>query len=71
VAVVQAVVWSAGTIALTIAVAALHFGYTQFEPVAAVSSIVLLADMLLFAALVFRPTLVQRTSTEPTLVPAE
>jgi hypothetical protein len=46
-----------GTIVLTVAVAALHLGQTQFDSLAAISSIVLLADMLLFAALVFRPTL--------------
>jgi hypothetical protein len=71
-ALVQVSVWSLGTIVLTVAVAALHLGQTQFDSVAAISSIVLLADMLLFAALVFRPTLgVNRSGAAPLLTPAE
>jgi len=70
-AVVQVLVWSLGTIVLTVAVAALHSGYTQFDSLAAISAIVLLLDMLLFAAFVFRPTLVARAGTSPVLSPAE
>jgi hypothetical protein len=68
---VQVSVWSLGTVVLTVAVAALHLGHAQFDSVAAISSIVLLADMLLFAALVFRPTLGANRSAAPLLNPAE
>ena len=71
-ALVQVAVWSLGTIVRTVAVAALHLGQTQFDSVAAISSMVLLADMLLFAALVFRPNLgVNRSGAAPLLTPAE
>lgn len=70
-AVVQVLAWSLGTIVLTVAVAALHSGYTQVDSLAAISAIVLLLDMLLFAAFVFRPTLVARSGILPVLSPAE
>jgi hypothetical protein len=70
-AVIQVSVWSLGTVVLTVAVAALHSGYTHFDPLAAISSVVLLLDMLLFAALVFRPSLLAPSSTIPVLSPAE
>ena len=69
-ALIQIGVWSAGTVVLTCAVAGLHVGYTAFEPVAAVSSIVLIADMVLFAVLVFRPAILTRSS-RVALTPAE
>ena len=70
-AMIQVGVWSLGTIVLTVAVAALHSGYTQFDPLAAISAIVLLLDMLLFAALVFHPTLVERLAQRQCSHPAE
>jgi hypothetical protein len=70
-AVVQVLAWSLGTIVLTVAVAALHSGYAQFDPLAAISATVLLLDMLLFAAFVFRPTLVAPSGILPVLSPAE
>lgn len=68
-ALVQVAVWSVGTVALTIGVAGIHLGYAAAEPVAAVSSLVVLGAMLIFAYLVFRPTL----AVEPavSLTPAE
>ena len=54
-ALIQVGVWSVGTVLLTVAVAALHLGYAAFEPIAAISSLIVLAAMLLFAYFVFRP----------------
>lgn len=53
-AMTQIVVWSVGTAFLTVAVAALHLGYAAFEPVAAVSALLLLGSLGLFSVLVFR-----------------
>lgn len=53
-AMTQIVVWSVGTTFLTVAVAALHLGYAAFEPVAAVSALLLLGSLGLFSVLVFR-----------------
>lgn len=47
-------IWIAGTIALTIGVGLVHSGHQIGEPIAAVSSLVVLADTLVFAWLVFR-----------------
>src|SRR4051795_8297124 len=69
-ALVQVGVWSFGTVVLTIAVAAIHMGYEVADPVAAVGSLIVLAAMLLFAVLVFRPTLGMRTAGV-LLTPAE
>ena len=54
-AMVQVVLWSVGTVLLTIAVAAIHLGYTAADPVAGISSLIVLAAMLMFAYFVFRP----------------
>ncbi|HEX2554523.1 MAG TPA: hypothetical protein VHL98_12540 [Microvirga sp.] len=68
-ALVQVVVWSVGTVIMTASVAAIHLGYGAAEPVAALSSLVVLGAMLLFGYLVYRPSL----ATEPamSLTPAE
>ncbi|WP_262299218.1 hypothetical protein [Microvirga sesbaniae] len=70
-AMIQVVIWSIGTIVLTVAVAALHLGYTAFDPVAALASLIILAAMVLFAYFVFRPA--RDTAASPTvrLTPAE
>ena len=47
-------IWIAGTIVLTIGVGLVHSGHQIGEPIAAVSSLVVLADTLVFAWLVFR-----------------
>ena len=52
---IQVVLWSLGTVVLTIAVAAIHLGYTAADPVAAMASLLVLAAMILFAYFVFRP----------------
>ena len=51
---VQVWVWIAATIVLSIGVALVHSGRTIGDPIAAVSSLVILADMLLFGWLVYR-----------------
>jgi hypothetical protein len=52
---VQVWVWIAGTIILTIGVALAHSGHAIGDPISAVSSLLVLADTLLFAWLVFGP----------------
>src|SRR5215216_1527491 len=54
-ALVQIVVWAVGTVVLTIGVAAIHLGYDAAEPITAAASFIVLAAMLLFGYLVFRP----------------
>ena len=51
---VQVWAWIAATIVLSIGVALVHSGRTIGDPIAAVSSLVILADMLLFGWLVYR-----------------
>jgi hypothetical protein len=68
---IQVWIWSMGTVALTVAVAAIHMGYTGADPVAAVSSLVVLGAMVLFGILVFWPSFGERWSMKPVLTPAE
>jgi hypothetical protein len=70
-ALVQVGVWSFGTVVLTIGVAAIHMGYEAADPIAGVGSLIVLGAMLLFAALVFRPTLGTRMISAAVLTPAE
>ena len=70
-ALVQVGVWSFGTVVLTLAVAAIHMGYDAADPVAALASLIVLAAMVLFAVLVFRPTLGTRITSAAVLTPAE
>ena len=51
----QVWVWIAGTIILTIGVALVHSGHEIGDPIAAVSSLLVLVDTLIFGWLVFRP----------------
>ena len=50
----QVWVWIAGTLIMTIGVGLVHSGHAIGGPIAAVSSLVILADTLLFGWLVFR-----------------
>jgi len=50
----QVWIWIAGTLVMTIGVALVHSGHAIGDPIAAVSSLVVLADTLLFGWLVFR-----------------
>jgi hypothetical protein len=70
-ALVQVGVWSVGTVILTIAVAALHLGYTAFDPVAALASFIVLGSMLIFGYLVFRPAVEAGAKPGVRLTPAE
>ena len=69
VAQVQVWVWIAGTVVMAVGVALTHTGHAGGDPIAAVSSLVVLADMLLFGWLVFRTEPAKRTSQAP--FPAE
>ena len=53
-AIVQVWVWIAGTIILAIGVGLVQTGHAIGDPIAAVASVAVLLDMLLFAWLVFR-----------------
>jgi hypothetical protein len=70
-ALIQVIAWSVGTVILTVAVAALHLGYTAFDPVAAIASLIVLAAMMLFAYFVFRPARDIAPSPTTRLTPAE
>jgi hypothetical protein len=54
-ALAQAGIWIFSTSVLTIAVAAIYLGNPAAEPIAIVGSLIIFADMLFFAFLVFRP----------------
>ncbi len=62
VAFTQVWVWIVGTIVLALGVGLVHSGYQIGDPIAAVASLVVLVDMLVFAWLVFRPEAVERTA---------
>jgi len=63
-------IWILGTVGLAVAVALIRTGRPEGEPIAAISSVVLLVDMLLFAVLVFRSGRAA-TPVAPGTVPAE
>ena len=64
----QVWVWITGTIIMTIGVALVHSGHEIGDPIAAVSSLVVLVDMLIFGWLVFRSEPAELTTRT---VPAE
>jgi hypothetical protein len=66
----QVRIWIAGTIILTIGVGLVHSGHDVGDPIAAASSLLVLADMLLFGWLVFRPEPIGLTDKRSS-VPAE
>jgi cbb3-type cytochrome oxidase subunit 1 len=69
-ALAQVGIWIAGTLVLTVAVALIHTGHAAGEPIAAIASFILLADMLLFGWLVIRRETTE-TVLRPSIVPAE
>jgi cbb3-type cytochrome oxidase subunit 1 len=69
-ALVQVWIWIVGTIVLTIGVGLVYSGHAVGEPITAVSSLVVLADTLLFGWLVFRREAAELASPRST-VPAE
>jgi peptidoglycan/LPS O-acetylase OafA/YrhL len=70
-AIVQVVLWSVGTVVLTIAVAAIHLGYTAADPIAGIASLLVLAATLMFAYFVFRPARTIAPAPAAHLTPAE
>ena len=64
----QVWVWITGTIIMTIGVALVHSGHEIGDPIAAVSSLVVLVDMMIFGWLVFRSEPAELTTRT---VPAE
>jgi hypothetical protein len=66
----QVWVWIAATVILTVGVALAHSGLTVGDPIAAVGSLVILADMLLFGWLVYRRERMKLAGQSST-VPAE
>jgi hypothetical protein len=58
----QVWIWIAGTIIMTIGVGLVHSGHEIGDPIAAVSSLLVLADMLLFGWFVFRREPAEMTS---------
>jgi cbb3-type cytochrome oxidase subunit 1 len=64
----QVWIWIPSTVILTIGVGLVHSGHEIGDPIAAVSSLLVLADTLLFAWLVFQPEpseLISRRSSVP------
>jgi peptidoglycan/LPS O-acetylase OafA/YrhL len=53
-ALIQVGGWIVSTIVLTIGVGLIHGGYEQADPIAAIGSLAILADTLLFGYLVYR-----------------
>jgi hypothetical protein len=70
-ALIQVGVWSIGTSILTIAVAAIHLGYTAADPVAGIASLTVLAGMLMFAFFIFRADKAVAPAADPAMTPAE
>jgi hypothetical protein len=70
-AMIQVILWSIGTVILTVAVAAIHLGYTAADPVAAIASLIVLAGMLMFAYFVFRPAPFIEPGPTVRMTPAE
>jgi hypothetical protein len=64
-AMVQVWIWIAATVVLSIGVGLVHTGHESGDPIAAVSSLVIVADMLLFGWLVFRRESVAQRSAVP------
>jgi hypothetical protein len=64
-AMVQVWVWIVATVILAIGVGLVHTGRDIGDPIAAVSSLIILADMLLFGWLVFRREPIARRSAMP------
>jgi hypothetical protein len=69
-AIMQVWIWIAGTVILTIGVALVHSGLAIGDPIAAISSLIVLGDVLLFGWLVFRDKPVEEMRRRST-VPAE
>jgi hypothetical protein len=69
-AMLQVCVWIVATVILSVGVALVHTGHEIGDPIAAVSSLFVVADMLLFGWLVFRRESAQATAPRSAM-PAE
>ena len=67
---IQVWIWIASTVILTVGVGLVHTGHAIGDPIAAVGSIIVLADMLLFGWLVLRREAV-KVDARQSAVPAE
>jgi hypothetical protein len=67
---VQVWIWIAATVVLSVGVALVHSGRAIGDPIAAVSSLVILADTLLFGWLVYLPERVE-VGQQSSAAPAE
>jgi putative Mn2+ efflux pump MntP len=70
-AAVQVWTWIAATVLLVIAVGMIYTGRPLGEPIAAIASIIILLDMLLFGWLVFRRDAIEASPRRASAVPAE
>jgi len=70
IALAQVWIWIVATVVLTLAVALVHTGHVIGDPIAAVGSTILLADMLLFGWLVRRSQRAEAVM-RPSTMPAE
>jgi peptidoglycan/LPS O-acetylase OafA/YrhL len=70
-AMIQVVLWSVGTVILTIAVAAIHLGYPAADPFAGIASLIVLVAILMFAYFIFRPMRIAASGPSVRLTPAE
>jgi cbb3-type cytochrome oxidase subunit 1 len=68
---VQVWIWIVATIILAVGVALVHSGQAAGDPIAAGSSIVVFADMVLFGWLVFRTRKTAQPAPDRLAVPAE
>jgi hypothetical protein len=69
-AVIQVSAWTFGTVIMTIGVTLIYLGMPEYEPLATVGSLVVLAAMAIFAVIVFRSVPVAKSATSR-LNPAE
>jgi cbb3-type cytochrome oxidase subunit 1 len=69
-ALIQVGIWVCGTVILTCGIAAIYLGRPELEFIAIAGSLIVLADMLLFAYLVFRTEL-SATRAMAAAMPAE
>ncbi len=67
---VQVWIWIVSTVTLTIGIALVHSGRAAGDPIAAISSLAVLADMIFFSWFVFRREPVEHARQRST-VPAE
>jgi hypothetical protein len=66
----QVITWCIGTVVLTIGVAGINLGYEIGDPIAGLGTLVVLAGMVLFAVIVFRPAAADQAAPA-LLTPAE